>query len=354
MTAETLWPWNAAVFSSRESPAVLGRAIDTLCAAARKPMLVDVLVNGNRSLADNACGFLMRRTGRTEGTRVRVWHLPFGDKANTWNQYAHRIWPGGEVTFFVDGYVFVEPDALLLLDGWLKKHPEALGATGVPQSGRSAAHQREILLSKGGLHGNLFALPAVTLALLRQRGFRLPLALYRTDSTLGAALAVAMEPVEWGWNGKRFLPCNPSVTWLTETQGWWRWRDLRTHWRRKARQAQGDLENRAVAWWIMDIKAPPERMPGTAFDLIEAWASAQPEAFRSFVAASRLRRRAWDQLHWPRDLSKAQAAPELVFDSASQCTGDPDFNASPHEGAESRSVESGVRNRPGPDTTSNQ
>lgn len=313
------------MFSSRETPAVLAAAIEALGTAAAKPMTVDVLVNGNPTLAEGVRPLLLDRRRPPEHVRTRIWHITLADKAHACNEYVHRLWPGAGTTFFVDGYVFVEPSALSRLSEWLAKKPEALAATGVPGSGRSAARLREILLQKGGLHGNLFAAPAATLDLLRRRGFRLPLGIYRTDSAIGAALAVAMEPVEWGWNARRFLPCNPAASWSTEPKRWWRWQDVRAQWRRKARQVQGELEIEAVRWWINTLKEMPERMPRTAAELVQAWAEAETDAFQSFLAGNWARQRAWAALQTPRDWQAATTPPQLVADSGVSAHG-----TSPH------------------------
>ena len=85
-------PWSAAVFSSRESTDVLLATVRALRKCGGASLRVDVLINGQRGLADD---FLVAARREPLGLAdVRVWFTPYADKAHAWNEYVHRIWDG--------------------------------------------------------------------------------------------------------------------------------------------------------------------------------------------------------------------------------------------------------------------
>lgn len=307
--------WNAAVFTSRETPAAVMEAVSAVLGGARHNTIVDVLVNGNPRLADAISALCVREPGCAAQARLRVWHIAMGDKAHAWNTYVHRIWPGGDITYFIDGYVRVDTHAFARLERVMHANPEALGGTGVPSIGRSASALRNEMAREGGLHGNLFAIKRGTMKTLRNKGFHLPLGIYRTDSTIGAALAFGLDPSSQQWDPKQRIAQAPDVTWQTRPQRWWNLGDVRTHLRRLDRQAQGRLENRAVSDWLAQRKLPPHTLPRTALELVAQWAKREPLAFETALAGSRRIRRAWQALQSPRDWSQAELPPVLTFDS---------------------------------------
>ncbi|MGZ9032317.1 MAG: hypothetical protein ACXW2G_13150, partial [Burkholderiaceae bacterium] len=180
--------WSVAVFSAREDAncltAVVLAAADSARAGAT--LHIDVLVNGNPTLAGEMHARLSTGHWWKHGTTIRLWSIGRGDKAHVWNHYLHTMMPDADVSFFMDGYVEVERDALSLMVDAIRERPQALAATSMPSTGRSAPGLRRRFLAEGGLHGNLYALTRATTRRLRQSGFRLPTQLYRNDSALGA------------------------------------------------------------------------------------------------------------------------------------------------------------------------
>lgn len=282
-------------------------------ACAPPPSTIDLLVNGNPALADamrSAWPSLVESAPM--GTRLRLWSILLGDKAHALNEYLHRIWPTGSAALIVDGYVRVHTDTLALLAAALDASPDALAATGVPGSGRSAGRLRTQMLAEGGLHGNCFLLGEAALQALRDMAFRLPLGLYRTDSTLGAALSFGLDPARHDWQPLRFIRIEPNARWDVDAKPWWRPSELRAHWRRRQRQAAGALENRAVRYLYAERRLPPASLPGTVADLVLGWQSNHAEACAALLRSNPGTRAAWPRITAPRDWSAAQHQPSLL------------------------------------------
>lgn len=262
-----------------------------------------MVVNGNPAHAETVANALAARARRATLITLRVWSLALGDKANAFNVYLHDLRPETEgATVFVDGYVRVHDHALRALDLAFEEKPEALAASGVPTRGFSAQPLRRTMLREGGIHGNLFALRAATVDLMRRRGYRLPLGLYRTDATLGAALAFGMDPARHPWDPQRYIAVSANATWDIDPQRWWHPAVWRQQWRRRQRQAQGDLENRAVSYCYAQCAMPIEALPSTARELVGLWVDAQPNEASAYLNSSRIRR-AFEALQAPRDWS---------------------------------------------------
>ncbi|MBK1679291.1 hypothetical protein [Rhodocyclus tenuis] len=265
--------WTIAIFTARESLETLNACLHAVGAACREDAIIDVVVNGNpglaRRLADEAR--LPVRCGLPGRACLRIWEIGLGDKANAWNQYIAKIWPGSKITYFIDGYVQPFPDALQRIDTELSAHPTALAATGVPSVGRSAALLREELLSHGGLHGNLFALPRATIEALRHIDFQLPLGLYRTDSTIGAALAYSLHPESCAWDPRGNIHVCADASWSNPTGSIFRWRDLHAQLLRVLRQQRGTLENHAVRHLFSELRLPVGALPRSVNELVDNW-----------------------------------------------------------------------------------
>jgi len=310
--------WATVVFASREGCDQLLLTVDAMLRAIRVPTVVDVLINGNPGLAAELASVLMSR-GLTERLPViRVWSLRLGDKANAWNHYIHHIWPGASVSFFVDGYVRVQADALKLLAEGMASDSRLLGGTGVPSMGRNAIPLREQMLKQGGIHGNLFAIKEQVVKALRLSNFKLPLGIYRTDPTLGAALAFGLDPAQHQWDLKGRILVHPGVTWKTDIRPWWRFGELKSQFKRTLRQAQGDLENRAVKEHLAHKRRAPEMLPRTAAELVTGWITSCPGEANAVLWQKPLTRLALRKLREPRDWSAAQDLPELAFSHPDQ------------------------------------
>lgn len=304
--------WAVAVFAAREKPAELYRTVQAIDAAAAEHTVIDVMVNGNAGLATEVSRLINLGRSSNASTVIRVWSIFLGDKAHTWNQYVHHVWPGAKQTFFVDGYVRVRPDALKLLDAGMSAAPYALGGTGVPTAGRTASAAGKRMLTEGGIHGNLFALTNLVMLQLRQKKFHLPLGIYRTDGTLGAALAFGLDPSKNGWDLKRRILVHPSVSWATDEKTWWRYSEIKSQFKRILRQAQGELENCAVKDLLAGRRIAPEMLPHTASEMVLDWVRLHPNEVQGALLKNPLVWFALKKLREPRDWSAEAQLPQLI------------------------------------------
>lgn len=306
--------WTVAILSSREAPPRLAATIEAaLRAVGGREAVIDVVVNGNRPLVEAVLPLLRALPlGTAPGATVRLWELPFGDKAHAWNSYLHSIWPGGDPAFFVDGYVAVRPDAMALVAEGLDQTPHAIAATGMPSVGRSARKLQEKLRREGGTHGNFHALRGETMARLRESGFRLPLGLYRTDALINSVLSLNLDPARHEWDPSRVL-VHPTATWDFEPLAWHRPRDLLAQLRRVLRQLRGELEKQAFGHYLIVLRHPPAALASTTAGMVTAWLAALPDGGRSlFRSRPMLRLAARRLIEEQRDWSAAQEPPRLV------------------------------------------
>lgn len=307
--------WCVAVFASRETPKVLKSTLMAVQAAIQKPATIDVLVNGNRELAESAKTIIAALTETRSLAKFRLWFIALGDKAHTWNVYLHALWPGDGLAYFIDGYTRPCANSLTLIEQALCANTVALGASGVPTVGHSAGKLRAAQIADRGIHGNLFCLCADTMLRLRAAGFRLPLGLYRTDPLIGAVLKYTLDPRQNTWNPERIL-VKQEATWLTDKKKWWSYAEIKSQFKRRIRQAQGDLENQAVRHHLSICRRPPQDMPVTIAALIETWLNETPLEAAALLK-NPLRQHALNQLRRPRDWSLAEAPPELMEIAAS-------------------------------------
>jgi hypothetical protein len=302
--------WSVAIIASRESPETLARCIRAAAKACGfRSAIIDVVVNGNRELALHAVGF---PTAELAGdATVRIWSIHTGDKAHAWNEYVHRLWPQGRTAFFIDGYAEVKPGALAALGQRLDDAADALGATGVPTCGRSAAKLREQMLKSGGIHGNLHAIRSEAMAALRERGVKLPLGLYRTDSLIGAMLMFKLDPAAHRWEPRR-VAVEPDAVWDVQGIAELTLKNMLTQAKRILRQAQGDLENRAVREHMAIRRLPPQQLPTTTNALVNGWLASQPQQARALFLKRPACYYAASKLRHERDWSGTAVVPELM------------------------------------------
>jgi hypothetical protein len=309
-------PWSVAIFTARESIGTLTCCVKAAVAAcAGREATVEILVNGNRALADEAAQ-LLASIAAPPGVAVRVWFIALGDKAHTWNEYVYRISKEGCLAFFVDGYAEVRPDAFRLIEEALAVNGEALAVSAVPSSGRTAAALRAHMLREGGIHGNLYALRAAAMQDLRKAEFRLPLGLYRTDPMMGAVLMYRFDPATYKWDAKA-IHVHPDATWDVHQGPVWTFSNMMVLWRRKLRQAQGDLENRAVREHLSIQKRPPRELPNTTRELVGNWIASRGSEARKLMIFNPLAFYAAGKLdNQQRDWSGTATPPELLATSA--------------------------------------
>lgn len=304
--------WAVAIIASRESVETLVSTVTAALAATTETTLIDVLINGNASLARDMAAWAAGSA--LAGRHIRIWSIPQGDKAHAWNEYVHCIWPAGRTAFFLDGYARPRPDGLAQLADSLARHPDAFGATGVPSSGRSAPALRAAMLENGGIHGNMHAIPAHAIVGLRESGFRLPLGLYRTDSMVGAVLMFALDPTTHQWQPGR-VTVNGDATWDVPGQSALTLQNIVSQFKRRMRQAQGDLENRAARDHFAVRCLPINQIAPTSRELVLNWIAAHPEEARRLYRGNPLRWRAAVKMRRHQDWSAAERPPMLLGDT---------------------------------------
>lgn len=307
---------SVALFSSRETVGTLVRSV----AAALRALegfnaVLDVVVNGNPALAGEFADYIRNEQNRIGGNvRVRCWSLACGDKAHALNTHIHVLWPVARTTVFIDGYVEIDDRSIVQLDKALAENPDALGATGVPTVGHSATRLRHRMTTRGGIHGNLFALCAGAMHTIRRIGFFLPLGLYRGDPMIGAALCKRFEPAGQKWDPQTIIVL-PDVSWRFEPLRWWRPKDIVTHFKRMSRQHQGRLENLAFRNFFIRRQQGLDKLPRTVLEMIETWIDAAPEEAAEVLERSSAVRRALERLRSPRDWSSASEPPRMLFET---------------------------------------
>ena len=302
--------WAVAIFASRETPAVLADTVRAdIAACADRQARIDVLINGNQALADHFAGMVAEIAPRT--CTLRVWSIAAGDKSHTWNEYVHRIWDTESIAFFIDGYARVKPDALEAIVRHLATTPNALAASGVPTSGRSARQLREHMLSKGGIHGNLYAVTLEGMRALRRTGFRYPIGLYRGDSMLGAALTFRLDPVNSKWT-RGSVVAVADATWDVDGISDLNLKNIVAYFKRRLRQAHGLLESRAFRDHMSVKRLPLNALSATSQEMVNNWITAEPAEARSLFRKQPACLYAAHKLRTPRDWSKAQVPPVLV------------------------------------------
>jgi len=309
--------WSIAIFTAREQPSELLATIVAAMQASSKNTVIDVMVNGNLSLADNICKNITTIKLTVDSPLIRVWFIKLGGKAHAWNQYVHQVWPGSKLAFFIDGYARISTSAMSLLSVGMSNAADAIAGTGVPSSGSTAVKLREDTLREGGLHGAFFAIKEDTMLALRQRSFRLPLGLYGFDTLLGAVLAFGLDPSVNEWNPKKCIFVHPDVTWIIDEKKWWRYSVIKTQFNRIQNNALRKLVVGATKDHLAKRKMRPEKIPRTIEEFIFNWVTANPDEAKATLIKYPLCRLILRKLSEPRDWSAADIAPKLIFSTHS-------------------------------------
>ena len=309
--APTAPEWSVAVFSSRERSDVLDSTVRAaLQASASRSAVVDVLVNGNAELARDVRTRLDEQ-GERDNANLRVWFFALADKAHTFNEYIHRLWPGSAIAYFIDGYARPRAHSFDAIARALDADPFPLGATGIPTVGRSARALRAAMVRHGGIHGNLYALRGGVIDEMRASGCRLPLGIYKTDPMVGAWLAFGLDPARHDWDLRR-VKVVPDASWDFDPLSIWRAADLATQAQRWLRQQQGWIENNAIHDFLAIRRLHPRALPRTIGELVSAWLEANPTDARRHFLRYPLSRFMLARFRSGRDWSLAAIPPRLV------------------------------------------
>lgn len=267
------------IISSRETiGTVLSTIGCTLAACQHYSYQLHLFCNGDE-LRAKALSEIIAKQFPNEA--ISVWYFALADKANCMNVYWHNIQPAAELHVFIDGYVRLESDCFLnLMHAHQAYH--ALAYTGTPANGRSSKQLKKQMSTEGGIHGNLIALPALSLEQLKHTQFRIPIGLYRTDSTLGAHLCFSFHPEMEQWKPSN-IKVVTSATWFFDNLCWYKPRDIKTHLLRVRRQALGIIENKAVRQVFALDKCPASELPEMANELCLSYLSKHPLSLRDYL-----------------------------------------------------------------------
>ena len=168
---------------------------------------------------------------------------------------------------------------------------------------------REQMLRQGGIHGNLYALRGWVMEHFRATGFRLPVGIYRTDSTVGSAVKFRMDPALHDWNERRIF-VDAGATWTVAGATGSPLDALTGQFRRMLRQAQGMLENRAVRQHLAIEHRKPETLPATARAMVSDWVERHGDEARALFRRHPLAYLAYRRFpSWP----AASDAPQPVM-----------------------------------------
>lgn len=306
-------PWSIAIFAARETLATLMITVDAVINAIRRPSTVNILINGNLALAEELSQAFKKRSISNPLVCINVWWIELGDKAHAWNQYVQYIWGDGQLAYFIDGYARPHPSALLLLEESVCFCSHVFASTGLPSSGRSVKTLGRQLLETHGIHGNLYCVKPSVMSHIRETGFHLPLGIYRTDSTLEAAIKFSFDPKNNSWDLKRVF-VHPEVTWSVPKKYWWKYSDIKGQFKRFLRQAQGNFENKAIQFHLQFCKRKPETLPITALEAVETWITARPNE-SDVLLRKPLHRRALENMRKSAIVNIPNATPALYYES---------------------------------------
>ena len=236
------YDWHVAIYCHNEERRIAAciAAVDAAI-PARRTALITVIVNGSTdgSLAAARNSMLMTRNNTVIET------MPFANKSHAINAFIHKFAVRARLFFCVDGYVVVQPGALLAMADAVSGDINAVAASGQSVNGRSeAALSASTLLVGGEIRGGLYCLDPAFVSGMRSAGIRLPVGLYRGDSLLAAMARHnldATKPAQWS----RVLGV-PQATYEIDSLSLFKLTDIRRHFWRKVRQMRGRIENLAL------------------------------------------------------------------------------------------------------------
>lgn len=260
------YKYSISIFAYRENVATLSQSLKSAIEAAKKTkekVIINILINGNRELFQQI--LKEAEIDKPKNTTVIIYYFSYGDKANTWNQYFYTIKPNAFFHIFIDGYVYLLNETLITIDKNYLNSP-FIAASGVPSLGRSAEALKEQMIQFGGIHGNLCIFTDSCIMKFIQNGFKIPLHLYRTDPLIGAVINFNFSPEDNKWNPFN-IKVIPELTWLIEEKNKFSIEEITSQYKRRLRQAQGDIENKAIHNLFAIDKIKIGDLPETATEL---------------------------------------------------------------------------------------
>jgi hypothetical protein len=97
---------------------------------------------------------------------------------------------------------------------------------------------------------------------------------------LGAALAFRLDPSNNQWKRDSVVTVT-DATWDVDGISDWTYKNVVGFFRRRLRQAQGELETRAIREHMAIKRLSPQLLPNTTKDMVNNWLIAQPAQARS-------------------------------------------------------------------------
>lgn len=261
--------WHAAVYCSNVGER-LRACLDSLgVALVRKRALITVVLNG-----PDAESLAAARAAMAADAPIEIVHIPLRDKSNAINQFNYNLRVPARAYAAVDGNVQVGANAFVAMEERLGSAPHAMAVTGVSINGRTMRKLGAQALRTGGvLHGQLHALRPDFLDRMTDRGIKLPIGLYRGDGLLGSMAAHDLDPLSKPWDDTRVLP-EARATFTVPRLSLLDSGDVRHLFRRRVRQMQGLIENKAVAAII--YRSGFEALPEHVADLIQGYLAVHP------------------------------------------------------------------------------
>jgi hypothetical protein len=270
LTLGCQYDYTVTVFAFRESARLLQSTVGSVLSAVTGRCCIDVIVNGNAPLAK---GFseLTDEFILSEGCRLRVFSIPFGDKANAWNHHIHELALRSKYFIYIDGYISISRQAIQFIIGPLETNSSFLASSGVPTVGLTARSTRKQMYLYGGFHGSFCCLTSETVSRLRRALIRIPVGIYRTDSTLGAFLSFGLNPVANEWDPKTRIAAAKNATWQLSPEYRSLVNRIKSYFKRLERQRIGYFENLAVRFLLLEQKTPLSEFPSSSLELFRTW-----------------------------------------------------------------------------------
>jgi hypothetical protein len=120
-----------------------------------------------------------------------------------------------------------------------------------------------------------------------------------------------LDPAAHAWDRQR-IAVVPNAVWKVRAQERITYGNIIGQLKRMLRQAQGELENRALREHLTVKRLAPNLLPATSQALVNGWLAAQPAQARQLLRKHPLCAYAAWRLREPRDWSAAQISPQAV------------------------------------------